>query len=95
MEQGEQEKEKHTMGSEVAYFRQNQALQEQAAYNGLYGLAAVASHEAIIARMERGAARLLKLIEAGQHEEVARLMETPDWGAGREPGEMSHYDGAC
>jgi hypothetical protein len=81
--------------SEIATFREQQALQEEAARQGLNGLAAVASHAAIIARMEQRAAYLLKLIEAGRHEEVARLMETPDWGAGRESGNMSHYDGAC
>jgi hypothetical protein len=29
--------------------------------------------------MERGAERLLQLIEEGKHEEVAVLMETPAW----------------
>jgi hypothetical protein len=81
--------------SEIAIFREQQALQEEAARQGLYGLAAVARHETIIARMEQRGACLLKLIEEGKHEEVARLMNTPDWGAGREPGDMSHYDGAC
>lgn len=81
--------------SEIAKYRERQALQEEAARQGLSGLAAVASHAAILARMEQGGARLLKLIAAGQHEEAIRLMNTPDCGAGREPGEMSHYDGAC
>ena len=66
--------------SEVAKFRQQQALQEQAAQQGLYGLAIVASHETITARMERGAERLLQLIQEGKHEEVIILMETPTWG---------------
>jgi hypothetical protein len=79
--------------SEVATFRAEQALQEQAAWQGLYGLAAVARHDAIIARMDQQGERLLKLIAAGKHAEVARLMNTPDWGAGRESEEMSHYDG--
>jgi hypothetical protein len=81
--------------SEIAAFREQLALEEEAARQGLYGLAAVARHEIIIARMEQRGAYLLKLIEAGRHEEVARLMEAPNWGAGREPGDMSHYDGAC
>jgi hypothetical protein len=66
--------------SEVTRFRQQQALQEQAAQQGLYGLAAVASHKAITARMQRGGDRILKLIAAGRHEEARALMEMPYWG---------------
>lgn len=66
--------------SEVATFKQQQALQEQAAYQGLYGLAAVASHAAITARMQRGAERILKLFEEGNHKEAIVLMETETWG---------------
>jgi hypothetical protein len=69
----------------VATFREQQALQEQAAQQGLYGLAVVANHQAITARMERGAAYLLKLAEEGKHEEVIVLMETATWG-GEEDG---------
>ncbi len=82
-----------TNHSEVAHIREQITLESQAAHNGLCGLAIVASHRSITERMEQGAARLLKLIEQGKHDEVARLMETPDWGVGREPGDMSHYDG--
>jgi len=66
--------------SEIAGFRHQQALQEQAAQQGLNGFAAVASHETITARMDRGAERLLKLLQEGKHKEVAILMETPTWG---------------
>jgi hypothetical protein len=66
--------------SEVARFREQQALQEQAAWQGLCGLAAVASHESITARMERGAEHLLKLIEEGRPQEALALMETKSWG---------------
>ena len=66
--------------SEVAKFREQQALQEQAAQQGFHGLAIVANHESITVRMERGAEYLLKLLEEGKHEEVALLMETPTWG---------------
>ncbi len=66
--------------SEVAKFRQDQALQDEAARQGLYGLAVVANHASITARMERGADHLLKLIEAGKHEEAIALMETSTWG---------------
>ena len=65
--------------SEVARFRQQQALQEQAAQQGLSGLAVVSRHDFIEARMERGAERLLHLIKEGKHEEVKRLMETEAW----------------
>jgi hypothetical protein len=40
--------------SEIARFREQLALQEQAAWNGLYGSAIVASHKVITARMQRG-----------------------------------------
>lgn len=65
--------------SELAQFRQLQALQEQAAQQGLFGLAIVASHKAITARMEIAATRLLKLCEEGKQEEVVMLMSTKAW----------------
>ena len=65
--------------SVVARFKQEQALQEQAAQRGLYGVALVASHETITARMERGAERLLHLIEEGRHEEAKALFSTEEW----------------
>jgi hypothetical protein len=68
------------LGSEIANFRQQQALQEQAAYQGLCGLAAVASHEAITARMQRGAQRIVRLFEEGKPQEAIALMETRAWG---------------
>ncbi len=65
--------------SVVARFKQEQALQEQAAQRGLYGVALVASHEIITARMERGAERLLQLIEEGRLEEAKALFSTEEW----------------
>ncbi|HZO73470.1 MAG TPA: hypothetical protein VFB60_14820 [Ktedonobacteraceae bacterium] len=65
--------------SEVACFRQRQALQEQTAQQGLSGVAIVASHQAITARMEIAAKRLLKLYEEGKQEEVVMLMSTKAW----------------
>ncbi len=65
--------------SEVARFRQNQALQERAVHQALYGLASVATHNSITARMERGAEHLLTLLEEGKYEQVAHLMETTAW----------------
>jgi hypothetical protein len=70
--------------SEVAQFRQQQALQEQAAEQGLYGLAVTSRHDFIEARMERGAEGLLQLIKEGKHEEVKLLMETEAWVLERE-----------
>ncbi len=65
--------------SVVARFKQEQALQEQAAQRGLYGVALVASHETITARMEIGAERLLQLIRKGRHEEAKALFLTEEW----------------
>jgi hypothetical protein len=67
--------------SEIANFRKQIALQEQAAHNGLYAPAIVASHATINARMQCGAERILKLIEEGNHKEAIALMETETWGA--------------
>jgi len=66
--------------SEVARFRQQQALEEEAARLGLYGFAEVAKHERIIARMELGGRRIIRLIEEGKHEEALALMNTEHWG---------------
>jgi hypothetical protein len=65
--------------SEVARFRQEQALQEEAGKQGLHGLAMVASHKLINARMQIGAQRILQLIQEGKHEEAQALFSTPDW----------------
>lgn len=66
--------------SEVARFRQQQALEEEAARLALYGYAEVARHDRIIARMEIGGRRILRLIEEGKHEEAMALMNTENWG---------------
>jgi hypothetical protein len=66
--------------SEVARFRQQQALEEEAARLALYGYAEVARHDRIIARMERGGQRILRLIEEGKHKEALALMNTEHWG---------------
>jgi hypothetical protein len=65
--------------SEVAQFREQQILQEQAAQQALYGFAEVASHEAITARMEIGAERILRLFQEGKEEEAFLLMNRRDW----------------
>jgi HAMP domain-containing protein len=68
------------MGSEVADFREQQELRDQAARQGLYGLAIVANHQAITARLERGAERILRLFHEGKEQEAIALMAAPQWG---------------
>jgi hypothetical protein len=65
--------------SEIAAFRKQQALQEEAARQGLYGLAIVASHELITACMEIGAQRILTLFQEGKPQEAVALMSRDDW----------------
>ncbi len=67
--------------SEVTQFREQQALHERAAQQGLYGLAVVANHNSITARLHRGAARILNLMHEGKVQEAIRVMDQPDWGA--------------
>jgi hypothetical protein len=74
--------------SEVAQFRHQQALEEEAAQRGLNGFAIVARHQIITARMEVGAQRLLKLIEEGKHEEALAIINTSTWG-GETPEDLS------
>jgi hypothetical protein len=66
--------------SEVAYFRQQQALREEAAQLGLSGFAVTATHESITARMQRSGERVLRLIEEGKHEEAQAMLNTDNWG---------------
>ena len=69
------------MSSEIAEFRQQQAAREEAAKQGLHGLASgIARHTFIEARMERGAAHILWLLEEGKFEEAEELMNTREWG---------------
>jgi hypothetical protein len=67
--------------SEVAYFRQQQALREESAQLGLSGFAITATHESITARMQRCGERALRLIEEGKHEEALAILNTDNWGA--------------
>jgi len=55
--------------SDIANFRQEQARQEQAAQQGLHGLAAgISRHQFITARMEQDASNLVQLLQAGKME---------------------------
>ena len=66
--------------SEVARFRKLQALEEEASKHALYATAMVARHDSIIARMERGAERILRLLQEGKQVEAMALMNTRQWG---------------
>jgi hypothetical protein len=70
--------------SEVAEFRQRQAVEEESAYRALYEPAAVASHEAINARMCAGANQLVQLFEQGLDDEAYAL-----WNAGILEGKVA------
>ena len=67
--------------SEVAQFRERQALEEQASRWGLYGPAIVANHNSITARLQLGAERITRLMQEGKMQEAVQLMDQPDWGA--------------
>lgn len=66
--------------STVTSFRERQTLEEISARLGLIGPAQVATHEAINARAQRGAKRILQLVQQGLHEQALALMEQPHWG---------------
>ncbi len=71
----------HESKSEVASLMQRIDLEREAAQQGLTGLAyGTARHDFITARMERGAERILQLIQEGKHAEAIALMETETWG---------------
>ena len=67
--------------SEVAAFRERQALEEEAMRLGMYGFAMTASHQMITARMQLGAERILCLINEGKHDEAEVLMNMDYWSA--------------
>ena len=66
--------------SEVASLMQRIDLEREAAQQGLTGLAyGTARHDFITARMERGAERILQLVQEGKLTEAIALMETEAW----------------
>lgn len=73
--------------SEIARLREQWALEEQAAGWARLGLAVLAPHDTINARIERGGRRILQLIDEGKHEEAQALMNTEWWQ------EEHHEDG--
>lgn len=70
--------------SEIARFRERQALEEEAAHQGLSGLAMVGTHAIIAARVQIGATRILQLAKEGRHEEALALLQSPTWGVEEE-----------
>jgi hypothetical protein len=80
--------------SEVADLRKQQALREEAARWGLSGFAISATHASITARMERGAERILRLIEAGRHEDAQALLNT-EWYAEVQEADAGAHTGAA
>lgn len=66
--------------SEIARFREQQALEEEAARLALTGYAITSQHDFIIARTQRGAERILRLIDEGKHDEAQALMNSDNWG---------------
>ena len=66
--------------SEIRRLMRQITVESDAAQQGLTGLAIVASHELITARMERGAERILQLLQVGKQEEALALMSTETWG---------------
>src|ERR1700682_3558326 len=66
--------------SEIARFREQQALEEEAARLAFSGFAITARHDFITARMQRGGERILQLIAEGKHDEAQVLMNSENWG---------------
>lgn len=79
----------HESVSEVARFREQQALEEQATHLGLSGFAITSRHDFIVARAQRGAERILRLIAEGKEAEALVLMNEPDWGLEAEESRQS------
>jgi uncharacterized protein YprB with RNaseH-like and TPR domain len=74
--------------SEIAQLLRRIDLEYQAAQWGLTGFAEGSSkHAFITARAERGAERILRLIDEGKHAEAIALMNTETWGVEQEEAE--------
>ncbi len=77
----------------VAAFRRQQARDYEAVQQGLSGLAIVATHASITARMEQGAKRILDLIQEGKHDEAHALLFTENWGTEEQEEPTPHEAG--
>ncbi len=71
--------EEGTSKSEIARFREQQALKESAR-QALTGYTITARHDFITVRMQLGAEHILRLIDEGKHAEAQALMNTENWG---------------
>ncbi len=80
--------------SEIARLMRRITLEHEAAQYGLTGLAyGTSRHDFIIARMERGAECILRLITEGKHDEAVALMNTETWGVNGEEEQAGAGDG--
>ncbi len=77
----------------VAAFRRQQARDYEAAQQGLSGLAVVATHASITARMEQGAKRILGLMQEGKHDEAHALLFAENWGTEEQEEQTPHEAG--
>jgi hypothetical protein len=58
----------------IAHLRQQIISEHEAAQQGLFGLASIASHRSITARMERAVQHLQTLYDAGREQEAQALL---------------------
>jgi hypothetical protein len=58
----------------IAHLRQQIDSEHEAAQRGLFGLASMATHRSITARMERAVQRLQALYDAGLEQEAQALL---------------------
>ena len=84
--------------SEVARSMRQIDLELEAAGRLEHGVAITVRHDFITARAQRGAERILQLIEEGKHAEAQALMNTENWGveepvaAGQGPGKQQRKE---
>ncbi len=78
--------------SEITRFREQQALEEEAARLALSGFAITARHDFIIAQMQRGVGRILQVIAEGKHDEAQAMMNSEYWVI-EEEAEVTGVDG--
>lgn len=71
--------------SEIGRLREQWAREEEAAQ---HTFAITARHDLIIARAQRGAEHILRLLDEGKKAEALALMNTDDWGEGTEEVEQ-------
>ncbi len=67
-------------GSQLARDLERIDLELEAVRRLEHDFAITARHDFIIARAQRGAERILRLIDEGKHEEAQALMNTDSWG---------------